>query len=475
MSNKDLWRDILVRLKPTIKLPQFKTWFSDTGILDCTEDTIIVGLPTPFAKQWIHDKYNLKIKQAVKEVNPNIEKVEYKVDSSLANDDSVARVALSSVLEEKDNKKVRKVRNKNEVHVGKKGLKSRKLSIQHTLDNFIVGKDNRLAHAACLAVSNMPGGIYNPLYVFSGVGLGKTHLLQATGREVLKDNPDARVIYMTAEQFTNEIIDAIGKRRTKQFKDKYRTVDCFILDDIQFLENKDMSQMEFFHTFNDLYDSNKQIILSSDSPPKDLKGFKERLQGRFGMGTVVEILPPDFETRFAILKQRCLDLQVVIDPDVLECIAFHIERNIRDLIGVLMQVISHSTLNNCEPSIDLVSDILEKQHRIQMKHNSVSDTAQTISKATSIQEVINSVAHYFSISENDLTGPLRKKEIMMPRQICMYLIRRELDHSYEKIGTIFGGRNHSTVLHAYNTISNKLKTDPRLLRDVQAIKQDIGF
>ncbi len=473
MSNKDLWRNILVRLKPTIKLPQFKTWFADTGVLDCTEDTIVVGVPTPFAKQWIHDKYNLKIKQAANEENPNITKVDYKVDSSLVNDDSVIKVNIKSILEEKDEKTVRKVRNKNEVYVGKSGLKSRRLSIQHTLDNFIVGKDNRLAHAACLAVSNMPGGIYNPLYVFSGVGLGKTHLLQATGREILKDNPDARVIYMTAEQFTNEIIDAISKRRTKQFKDKYRTVDCFILDDIQFLENKDMSQMEFFHTFNDLYDNNKQLILSSDSPPKDLNGFKDRLKGRFGMGTVVEILSPDYETRLAILKQRCLDLQSIIDIEVLECIAFHMEGNVRDLIGVLMQVISHSTLNNTEPSIELVSEILDKQHKILTRHTQIS--ANLASKATTTQEVIAKVATYFDISKDEIIGQARNKEIMLPRQICMYLIKRELDHSYEKIGEIFGGRNHSTVLHAYNIISKRLKTDHRLLRDIQAIKQDIGL
>ncbi len=473
MSNKDLWRDILVRLKPTIKLPQFKTWFSDTGVLECTDDKIIVGVPTPFAKQWILDKYHLKITQAVKEVNPQIETVEYKIDSSLANEDSMHRVNIKALLGEKDEKYIRKVRNKNEVHVGKNGLKSRKLSIHNTLDNFIVGKDNRLAHAACLAVSNMPGGIYNPLYVFSGVGLGKTHLLQATGREILKDNPDARVIYMTAEQFTNEIIEAISKRRTKQFKDKYRSVDCFILDDIQFLENKDMSQMEFFHTFNDLYDNNKQLILSSDSPPRDLKGFKERLKGRFGMGTVVEIMPPDYETRLAILKRRCHDLQIIIDPEVLECIAFHIERNNRDLIGVLMQVISHSTLNNMQPSVELVSDILEKQHKIQTQHNTISAISNV--KAKTSQHVIESVANYFHISKDDIIGQVRKKEIMMPRQICMYLIKRELDHSYEKIGEIFGGRNHSTVLHAFNSISRRIKTDPRLLRDIQAIKQDIGF
>ena len=474
MSNKDMWRKVLVRIKPTIKLPLFKTWFTDTGIIDRKENTLVVGFPTPFAKKWVQDRYNVKIKQAVQEVDPSIQDIEYQVHSSLTNKDSVYKVALDTILDETDEKQIRKVRNRNELHIGKQGLKSRKLSIGHTLENFIVGKDNKLAHAACLAVSSMPGGIYNPLYVFSGVGLGKTHLLQATGREILKSHPDARVIYMTAEQFTNEIIEAIGRRKTKEFKDKYRTVDCFILDDIQFLENKDMSQMEFFHTFNDLYDNNKQIVLSSDSPPKDLDGFKDRLKGRFGMGTVVEIMPPDYETRLAILKQRCQDLRVIIDPEVLECIAFNIETNVRDLLGVLMQVVSQTTLNDTVPTIELVANILSSQHKIHQIHRS-STSVGPVEQAKNMNQIIETVAHYFHVTKDDLVGPVRKKDIAVARQISMYLIRRELDHSYEKIGSYFGGRNHTTVLHAYNSIEDRLKTDHRLIRDVTALKKEMGF
>lgn len=474
MSNRDLWRKVLLRIKPTIKLPLFKTWFADTGIIDRNENTLIIGFPTPFAKKWVQDRYSLKIKQAVQEVDSTIQDIEYQVHSSLTNKDSVHKVSLDSVLDESDEKHVRKVRNKNELHIGKQGLKSRKLSISHTLENFVVGKDNKLAHAACLAVSSMPGGIYNPLYIFSGVGLGKTHLLQATGMEVLKDHPDSRVIYMTAEQFTNEIIEAIGKRKTKEFKDKYRTVDCFILDDIQFLENKDMSQMEFFHTFNDLYDNNKQIVLSSDSPPRDLDGFKDRLKSRFGMGTVVEILPPDYETRLAILKKRCQDLQVIIDPEVLECIAFNIESNVRDLIGVLMQVISQTTLNETTPTIELVAEILRSQHKIQQIHRN-NTFVEPLDKVKNMNQIIETVANYFNVTRDDLIGPVRKKEIMVARQISMYLIRRELDHSYEKIGEYFGGRNHTTVLHAYNLIEDRLKTDHRLIRDLTALKREMGF
>lgn len=472
-SNKELWQTLLIRLKPTIKLPAFKTWFADTAILDRDENSITIGFPTPFAEKWVRERYNIKIQQAAKEVDPSINEIKYSVQSSLSNPDSVLKVPLDSVINENDEKKVRKVRNKNEVHVGN-GLVSRKLSIKYTLENFIVGKDNKLAHAACLAVSNMPGGIYNPLYVFSGVGLGKTHLLQATAHEILKYNPDARVVYMTAEQFTNEIIEAIGKRRTKEFKDKYRSADCFVLDDIQFLENKDMSQMEFFHTFNDLYESNKQIIVSSDNPPKDLQGFKERLMSRFGMGTVVEILPPDFETRVAILTQRCRDLEIIINPEILEFIAFHMDGNVRDLIGVLMQVVSQATLNNTEPSISIVSDILRVQHRIQAIHYRNSRMSEmTAVNGVTMQRIIDSVATYFNISTDELTGPIRKREILMPRQICMYLIKHELDHSYEKIGEVFGGRNHTTVIHAYNSISDKLKTDFRLVRDINSIKTSL--
>jgi chromosomal replication initiator protein len=279
---------------------------------------------------------------------------------------------------------------------------------------------------------------------------------------------------MTAEQFTNEIIEAIGKRNTKRFKDKYRTVDCFIIDDIQFLENKDMSQMEFFHTFNDLYDNNKQIILSSDSPPKDLNGFKDRLKGRFGMGTVMEILPPDYETRLAILKQKCQDLQVIIDPEVLECVAFNIESNVRDLIGVLMQVISQTTLNDTVPTIALVADILSSQHKIHQIHR-IKTSTQPMEQIKNMNQIIETVATYFHVTRDDLVGPVRKKDIMIARQVSMYLIRRELSHSYEKIGSYFGGRNHTTVLHAYNSIEDRLKTDHRLIRDVTALKREMGF
>jgi len=473
MSNKDLWQNILRRIKPTMKLPVFKTWFADTAVLKQAEKTIVVGLPTPFAKKWVSDRYRIKILQAAQEVDSNIEIVEYEVHSSLSNPGSTEKVHLESVLADEDIKKVRKVRGKEEVHIGG-GVTSKRLGIQYTLENFVVGKDNRLAHAACMAAANMPGGIYNPLYIFSGVGLGKTHLLQSLGKEILKNDPDARVVYMTAEQFTNEIIDAIGKRRTKEFKNKYRNVDCFILDDIQFLENKDMSQMEFFHTFNDLYENNKQIVLSSDSPPRDLDGFKERLRGRFGMGTVVEILPPDYETRLAILRQRAQDLQIIIDPDVLEFIAFHIETNVRDLIGVLMQTVSQSALNNMSPNITLVTEILEQQHKIHVAHSEkTGDTGGIGNSIRTMQQIIDRVSLYFHISKDDLIGPARKKEIQNARQVCIYLIRDELAHSYGRIGEIFGGRNHTTVLHAYNVIKLRLKTDFRLMRDINALKKEM--
>ncbi|MBU1446308.1 chromosomal replication initiator protein DnaA [Patescibacteria group bacterium] len=475
MSNKDLWQNILRRLKPTMKLPVFKTWFADTAVLRKEEKSIVIGLPTPFAKKWVSDRYRIKILQAAQEEDPTIEIIEYEVHSALSNPGSTEKVHLESLLDEEDEKKVRKVRGKEELHIGN-GVTSKRLGIQYTLDNFVVGKDNRLAHAACMAAANMPGGIYNPLYIFSGVGLGKTHLLQSLGKEILNNDPSARVVYMTAEQFTNEIIDAIGKRRTKEFKNKYRNVDCFILDDIQFLENKDMSQMEFFHTFNDLYDQNKQIVLSSDSPPRDLDGFKERLRGRFGMGTVVEILPPDYETRFAILRQRAQDLQIIIDPAVLEFIAFHIETNVRDLIGVLMQTVSQSALNNMSPNVALVTEILEQQHKIHVIHSEQSAIGGRFeSNIRTMQQIIDRVALYFSISKDELIGPDRKKEIKDARQVCIYLIRDELSQSYDKIGQTLGGRNHTTVLHAYNVIKTRLKTDFRLMRDINALKKEMGL
>ena len=365
------------------------------------------------------------------------------------------------------------IKNKNEVLIGG-GIRSKMFNPKYTLDNFIPGNDNQLPHAAALAVAAKPGGIYNPLFLYGGVGLGKTHLLQGIGLEIQKKNPGKKVVYMTSEKFINEIISAIGKKNTTSFKEKYRKVDCLIVDDIQFFGNKASTQQEFFHTFNELYDSGKQIVISSDRAPNDLDGLEERLKSRFGMGMVVEVQLPDYETRLAILNEKCREYQVLVDPEVLEFIAYNVKSSIRELVGVLVSAIAESQLTDSTPTVKSVAPAIRRiNSNFDFKDTDLSDNKRVVVRT--IDDVIDVVAGYFNLTKSDLVGSARRKDFMIPRQICMYLIREVLDQSYEVIGESFGGRNHTTVLHAYNKILKQIENDAKIKRDVNAIKKEIGI
>jgi len=299
-------------------------------------------------------------------------------------------------------------------------------------------------------------------------------LLQAIGNAILERFPEKVIRYVTAERFVSEVCDAIRNRDMAKFKDIYRKVDVLLIDDVQFFGKKDSSQQEFFHTFNELYDSNKQVVLTSDRPPSELDDLDKRLTSRFGMGMVTEILFPDFETKVAILQQKCLELQVIIDPEVLQFIAGNVNTNIRELEGVLRQVIAEAQIENRVPTIRCAAEVFKKLYRakeiigydLDKKNEKVSMTAR---------DVMNVVACYYRITLEDLMSEVRKKEFLVPRQVCMYLIRHELSESYERIGQDFGGKKHTTVMHACVQILKKLKKDSRLVRDINAIKRDIGL
>lgn len=478
MARKDLWLSVLERIKPTIRKAHFITWFQNTAIVEFKEGTVIVGVPTSFAKDWISTKYNLKLLQAFEEIDKNIKSVEFEVCSKLSQKGSEG-IDVRGISKAEDNKKVRKVRKVNEVKVSRGTqpgvVLSRMLNERYTLDSFITGKVNRLPHASCLAVSNQPGGIYNPLYIYGKVGLGKTHLVQAIGNEILRNFPDLVVKYITAERFVSDVVQAIGKRYMNKFKDQYRNVDVLLLDDVQFFARKDSSQQEFFHTFNELYDRNKQIVITSDRPPSELDDLDERLKSRFGMGMVVELLFPDFETRLAILNQKCMEFGVIIDPDVLSFIANNVHNSVRELEGVLRQAVAESQLSESVPTIRSVAEIIKRLNKAQeiIGYDIEAKRGHTICKNSS--DVMEIVAEYYDLTVSDLMGKDRHKEIMLPRQICMYLIKQELGASYENIGVSFGGRNHTTVMHACNKTAKKLKTDLKLIRDVNAIKRDMGL
>lgn len=474
VSTHELWLQVLKEVEPTVKRPHFLTWFQNTAILSSNDGLLVVGVPNVFAKDWLEHKINGCLVEAVRRVNPEVKEVMFEVDSSLALPNDNRALDVNRLFGRKV-KKAKKLSGRQEVKLVE-GVSSKCLNPKYTLRKFVVGPNNRLAHAACTAVANAPGTLYNPLFIYGGVGLGKTHLLQAIGNEILRNDPDKVVVYMTSERFTSEIVEAIGKRNSKAFKDRYRKVDCLIIDDIQFLANKDRTQEEFFHTFNELYDNNKQIIISSDRPPKELSGLQDRLVSRFEMGMIVDVSLPDYETRLAILHEKSREHEVLIHGEVLEFMAMNVHESVRELEGVLLQAIAQAQLEHSTPTVRSVAKIVKKLGRSREVRGVIEAAAEApFQRITTAEDVIEIVSAHFKIASDDVLGTSRKKQIMLPRQVSMYLIRTVLNQPYEQIGESFGGKNHTTVMHAVEKIEQQLEKDRQLLRDVNSIKKEMGL
>lgn len=475
METKELWKSILKGLVDTVRKGDLLTWFDRTAILARQNGSVTIGIPTLFAREEVVKKFTDKVLEAARKIDETISDVSFHLDSKLANRDDDRAVDMDQFFKQFDTK-TRKLPNKQEVKIGNTGLTSFILNPRYALDNFVVGSDTRLAHAACMAVGFQPGGKYNPLFIYGGVGLGKTHLLQGTGNEILKNYPDKIVIYGTAEKFTNEIVEAIKKYDTKGIRDRYRRADVLIMDDIQFFANKGRTQEEFFHTFNELFDANKQIIISSDRPPKELEGIEDRLISRFESGMIVDVHFPDYETRLAILQEKCKEHGELISREVLDFIASNVHHSVRELEGVLLQAIAQAALENSTPTVRSVGDILRKLNRnAEVPVTAYESTTRRERSVTNACDVIRIVARYFDVDTDEIVGPKRNREFMVPRQLCMYLLRSELRFSYERIGAEFGGRNHSTSMHACGLVGKQLKKDEKLLRDVNAIKREMGL
>lgn len=471
IADRDLWLEILRALETRLKRSDFLTWFQHTSVLKNENGILTIGFPIVLSRDWVVNKYRAVVLEAAKSVDETIEDLSFEVDGKLSQAGDTRAVDVNKISEFK--KTLRKIPNKEEYKINADGVRSKTLNPKYTLDNYIIGPENRLAHAACLAIARKPGQAYNPLFVYGGVGLGKTHLLQATGNAIIKHNPNAVVAYVTSEKFMNEIVDAIRSQKAKNFKNKYRNVDCLIIDDIQFLANKERTQEEFFHTFNELYDANKQIILSADRPPKELRDIEDRLISRFEMGMIVDVHFPDYETRIAILHAKCREYQVLLPNEILEFIAYNVHHSIRELEGVLLQAIAQYELEQSTPTIRSVAQIMKKLNR-GGEFAVLEEGREHRSLAKTPDDVILIVADYFKLNKSDITGSARQKEFLIPRQISMYLIRKELKASFEQIGEEFG-RNHTTVMHAVGKIIKEMRKDQRLMRDVNAIKQEMGL
>lgn len=482
---KSLWKNILGHLTTKIPKSQFLTWFRTTEIAEINDNTMVVAVPTEIAFNNIAEKFLSPLKESVQEELPLIEHVRLLVDGSLylQKKRSVDIVKISQMhteeLLEHNPAPQREERVYDDTPAVTEvllidGITSKVLNPKYRLDNFVVGPETQLAYAACSAVARAPGEAYNPLFIYGGVGLGKTHLLQGTGNEILKRYPKKRIVYVTSEKFMNELIEAIGNHKTEQLRKKYRNIDVLIVDDVQFLAQKQQTQIEFFHTFNELYQVKKQIILSSDRPPKELSQLEARLQSRFEWGMIVDVQMPDFETRCAILHSKCQDRGIILSNEVIEFIAHNVQSSIRELEGVLQQAIAQYELTHVTPTIKTIGPTLMKLNKNQriVGYNSYSGPR---TKATTVEDVMNVVGPFYHVTGEDILGETRKKEIVTARSVVMYIAKQDLSMTFERIGELLGGRLHSTVMHACNKVEKAMKKDENFKRDINGLRLELGL
>ncbi|CQR45798.1 Chromosomal replication initiator protein DnaA [Paraliobacillus sp. PM-2] len=441
---EELWTSTLAKIKEKVSKPSYDTWLKNTSAENITEDTIIVSAPNEFARDWLESRYTTLISDALFEVTGAKLKTKFVIPETENHQESKTQEA----------KKIPTVKTTENNQPPKTMLNDK-----YTFNTFVIGSGNRFAHAASLAVAEAPAKAYNPLFIYGGVGLGKTHLMHAIGHYVLDHNPDAKVVYLTSEKFTNEFINSIRDNKAENFRNKYRSIDVLLIDDIQFLAGKEQTQEEFFHTFNTLHEESKQIIISSDRPPKEIPTLEDRLRSRFEWGLITDITPPDLETRIAILRKKAKAEGLDIPNEVMLYIANQIDTNIRELEGALIRVVAYSSLINKDIDASLAAEAL--------KDIIPSSRPKVITIAT-IQEVI---AEKYHIKLEEFAAKKRTKSVAFPRQIAMYLSRELTDFSLPKIGEEFGGRDHTTVIHAHEKISKMLSEDDNLNRDIEEIKE----
>lgn len=441
MTNQELWRSALGELELLISKANFTTWFKNTNIISFENGHVVVSVPNAFTKAWLENKYHSFILKALQNISGNAVK------------DISYQVVLSNA-ELQDKPAVAKNNTPTPETTNNFGLNPR-----YTFNTFIVGKSNELARAAALAVAEKPGQVYNPLFLYGGVGLGKTHLMQAIGHEIFRKFPNKKVIYVPCEKFTTEFIQAIGSGKIEKFKAIYRSVDVLLIDDIQFLSGKEGTQEEFFHTFNTLHQANKQIVISSDRPPKAIHSLENRLISRFEWGMIADIASPDLETRMAILELKCQERNYQLDKEIITYLATTIQNNIRELEGALNRIIAYHQLNNQPPTIALVQELM----------SNLRSTNKYGSNLTS-KKILNTVAQYYDITLEELVGGSRKKNLVIPRQVAMYLMREELKSSFPTIGQELGGRDHTTAMHACTKIQLAIKTDAKIQQDIHNLK-----
>ncbi|HLS53659.1 MAG TPA: chromosomal replication initiator protein DnaA [Tissierellaceae bacterium] len=431
----NIWNDVLNIIKVELTEVSYNTWLKTIVPYNMTNNTIVLAAPNDFTKGILEGRYLNLIKNAIKEVT----KKEYLIKFIIPGEEHSIDSGQVSVQESIDNNH------------------RAQLNPKYSFNTFVIGNSNRFAHAACLAVAEAPAQAYNPLFIYGGVGLGKTHLMHAIGHYILSQNPNTRVVYVTSEKFTNELINSIREYRNEEFRNKYRNVDVLLVDDIQFIAGKEGTQEEFFHTFNALYEANKQIIISSDRPPKEIPTLEDRLRSRFEWGLIADIQEPDYETRIAILRKKANIENIEVPDEIMHYIANKIKSNIRELEGALIRIVAYSSLTNKEITIELAEEALK---------DIISDNKPRV---ITVDLIKKEVSKNFGIKMEDFNSKKRTRAIAHPRQVAMYLTRELTDLSLPKIGDEFGGRDHTTVIHACDKINKDIETDKNLKEKIDYI------
>lgn len=455
MTNEELWQIVLNEAEISISRANFITWFKHTFISHNEQGIITVSVPNGFTKEWLENKYQKLIMRAIRTTCPEVRSIEYIISKAPATETIIKTVSSLQQIspsarpaeEQLEFQELRIDKNTN-------------LNPRYVFDTFIVGSFNELAHAAAQSVVKNIASLYNPLFIYGGVGLGKTHLLQATGNAIKQHNPSLKVYYTTSERFTNELVAAIQNHEPQRFKDLYRQFDVLIIDDIQFIAGKVRTQEEFFHTFNTLHENNKQIIFSSDRPPKSIANLEERLRSRFEAGLIADISQPDYETRLAILKTKLATKKGDLPKEILEYIASAVEKNIRELEGALNIVNARIHMMGVTPSVEEVKELLlqitSRQKRVVTAAN-----------------ILKEVCVFYDINEKQLFERSRRREVVKPRQVAMYLLRQDFHGSFPYIGQKFGGRDHTTAIHAYEKITKDIKDNPEFADEIQILREHI--
>lgn len=445
-----IWQETLNKIKDKLSNPSFKTWFSDTKPITIDEENrLIIEVPNEFIKDWLQNRYNDLITDIIKNLTNNPWTPIFLTTEELENINTKSEPETEQKFS-KNNIKEKRIYNG--------------LNPKYVFDTFVVGNSNRFAHAASLAVAEAPAKAYNPLFIYGDVGLGKTHLMQAIAHFILDHTPDSKVMYVSSETFTNELINAIKDDSTIEFRDKYRNIDILLVDDIQFLAGKERTQEEFFHTFNALHESNRQLIISSDRPPKEIPTLEERLRSRFEWGLITDMQKPDLETRIAILRKKADIEKLEIPNEVIIYIANKIQSNIRELEGALIKVIAYSSLVNREIDVELAQEALKD---LVAKNNQLY-------KKIDINLIKKVITDYYNLNLEDMKSKKRTQNIAFPRQIAMYLARELTDLSLPQIGEEFGGRDHTTVIHAHNKIEEKYVNEVDFKTTIDKIREKIN-